>query len=480
MEQSSTSPPTSLRLITRNLMVWAGVAIALVYVFIAMAAPIIAPHDPVKQDLKARHIPPSWVGAQTETRTVTQRADRPSEEDRPKISLRDARKFYEDVAVGDVVEIPARQSGKVGHIFGTDHLGRDILSRLLYSLRPGVIGGVLAFALGTGAAVILVTVKTRGNTEQGTKLLPPAGILEYPVTTLSLLIIFAGQLPLIVAMVVLGPSFFKVIIFTGVISSILPTAVIYQAVQWKLQCEARPGELPRTGMAAGPNLIRLAINTGVVLAPITFSLAVLMFLLLESFLSFLGIGMQPPVLSVGWMLATGRGYVETSSWIPGFPAGALFITICALVAITRPISDVMRQLQPLVEPPTEGMEYAGFWIRVASIFVDTSAIAFGALVIVVGAAVVGLPENITSQEMAIFLFIFVPVYLGGWKRTMGNRLLGLRVVRSGGEPVSIWRSYLRFLCMVVPPFFWALHFNHKRRAIYDILAGTVVIKQRRT
>ena len=64
-------------------------------------------------------------------RTVAQQVDKLSEEDRFKISLRDARKIKDDVAVGDVLEVITRPAGSFRHIAGTDQTGRDVLSRVI-------------------------------------------------------------------------------------------------------------------------------------------------------------------------------------------------------------------------------------------------------------------------------------------------------------------------------------------------------------
>ena len=76
--------------------------------FVGLFAPLVTPYDPLRVDLPARNTPPFWVEAETEARTVAQRVDKLSEEDRLKISLRDAHKIKEDAAVGDVIIVITR------------------------------------------------------------------------------------------------------------------------------------------------------------------------------------------------------------------------------------------------------------------------------------------------------------------------------------------------------------------------------------
>ena len=288
MEHSPTTATRPLRLIARNPFVIAGVVVALIMILLGILAPVLAPYG-----------------------------------DREKAGERE---------LGPSIQYP----------LGTDHVGRDVLSRLIYSFRIYLYGGVLAFALGTCAAVVIVALRTKSDTEQGIKWLPPGGILEYPVATLSVVIIFGGPPLLLALMAILGSSLNNVAVSTAVIYSILPMALVYQAARWSLQREASPGEVKLTHTAVGLNPVGLAIRTSVVLAPVTFSLAVLMVFLLESILSFLGVGAPPDVPSLGNMLRTGLEHPATAPWLWVFPGGVLVIAAGALTAITLPISHVQR------------------------------------------------------------------------------------------------------------------------------------------
>ena len=425
MEHSPTNAPIPSRLITGNLAVRVGVVVTLVIALAGIFGPVLAPHDH-----RAIH--------------------------------------------GDLVFSPP----STAFLLGTDHLGRDILSRLLYSFRPEVIGGALAVALGTCAAVILVALRTKSETLLENKWLPPGGILEYSLARLSVITVIAGLLPLIAIMAGLGSSFLNVIIPTALLASILPMALVYQAAGWALWSPAHhEGEQPGQPVNI-PGPTKIAVRTGVTLAPVTFSVAVLMVFLLESILSVLGIGLPPNLPSVGGMLNIAfQEHWATAYWTWVFPAGASAIALAALAAMTLPVSRVQRSLQTARYLPVEGLEYAGFWVRFASILCDTSIILFVAWFVAILTYFALSPFLIV---LAIVLAIVYAVFcLGGWKQSPGNWLLIIRVVRADGGSVSIWRSVLRALCIAIPPYFWLVPFNRRRRALYDVLAGTVVIKQRR-
>ena len=125
---------------------------------------VFAPYDPLRVDLAAHNTPPFWVEAETEARTVAQRVDKLSEEDRLKISLRDAPKIKEDAAVGDVIIVITRPAGSFAHIAGTDQTGRDVLSRVIYGARVSLI--VTAVSLTSGLIIGVMMGLVAGYADQ--------------------------------------------------------------------------------------------------------------------------------------------------------------------------------------------------------------------------------------------------------------------------------------------------------------------------
>ena len=124
--------------------------------FAGIAAPLISPHDPNKQSLPERRLPPFWYEARTEnvTRTVVQRV-LPGQDAR--ISLADAQAINPDIRIGDSIEAfdVTRAGGSNKFLLGTDQLGRDILSRIIYGARISLLAAVVTLGIGGSFGVLL-------------------------------------------------------------------------------------------------------------------------------------------------------------------------------------------------------------------------------------------------------------------------------------------------------------------------------------
>lgn len=424
MDESSTPASIPTTIVPPSAWVRAGVIVALCFALVGFFAPNVAPHDPY---------------------------------------------------VTNVDSIFTRPGTTWTYPLGTDHIGRDVLSRLIYSFRPLIISGPLALVLGTIAAVLLVTFRTESDQDSALRRLPPGGVLENSVGRLSIVIIFGGPIPLIAVMAVLGSSILNVVVPTAILASILPMSLVYQVVRKTIEDQADRGQQPSGGASNQPSPFRLALRAGVVLAPVTFSLTVLMTLLLESILSFLGVGIPPDIPSLGGMLSSSTRYAA-SFWIWIAPMGVITIAAGALVAVTIPVSRVQQTFKVEVERPTEGMEYAGTWLRLGSIVVDTLGLILLSVIFVFLLEAAGVPDFLVIVVLYVTFILYSVVYLGGWKQSMGNRLFRIKVVTAHGGSVAIWRSVLRALVMGIPPAYLLIPFNRRRRALYDVLAGTAVIK----
>lgn len=255
-----------------------------VIVLLAIFAPWIAPLDPARQNLLARLKPPGF-----EARGIT---------------------FW----------------------FGTDDLGRDLLSRTLY---------------GAGVSLSVAALSVTVSTLIGVTLGMIAGWFRGAVETLIMrLVDIMMSIPAILLAVltvaVLGPGFLKLVLVLALTRWPRYTRVAYaQTLQIANLPFIKASELAGAGAArillrhilpniAGPLLI---------VATAEFGLMILM----EAGLSFLGLGIQPPASSWGSIMSVGRQYIERAWWIVAFPGVCLFL----LVFSVNVLGDWLRdQLDP--------------------------------------------------------------------------------------------------------------------------------------
>ncbi|MGJ8544133.1 MAG: ABC transporter permease [Sulfitobacter sp.] len=213
---------------------------------------------------------------------------------------------------------------------GTDELGRDVLSRLIYGARVSISVAVLSVILSgiVGVTVGMLAGYLRGWTE--TILMRLVDIfLSIPAILLA-----------IITVAVLGPSFFNVIIVLALTRWPRYARVAYGQT---LAIGKRPFvTLARAMGCSVPRALMLHILPNIigpiaVVATLEFGLMVLF----EAGLSFLGLGVQPPTASWGVMLSTGRNYIATAWWIATFPGLALFMLVLSANLIGDRVSDLI-------------------------------------------------------------------------------------------------------------------------------------------
>lgn len=243
-----------------------GALIVLLFVVLAILAPWIAPYDPAASDLMNMMMGPSWA-----------------------------------------------------HPFGTDELGRDILSRVLYGARISILEGVLSVALAMliGVPIGMLSGYVGGRTD--------VVIMRF----IDVMLAFPGVLLAIVIVSVLGPS-----LVNAMIAVAIYTVPIFARLARGSTLSAKEEPYIEACRAAGMSHFRIlyrhifpniAANFWV-LATLRVAIAILT----ASSLSFLGLGAQPPLPEWGAMLANGRNYMLIAPHIVVAPGLSIMLLVLGL------------------------------------------------------------------------------------------------------------------------------------------------------
>lgn len=259
-----------------------GVMLALL-VLATIFAPLIAPHDPIKQSLIARNQPPAWL-----------------------------------------------TGGSTHSLLGTDDLGRDVLSRVLYGAR-------VSLGIGALAAIIATVI--------GTALGLLAGFFRGAMDWLVMLAVDTQlAIPDIIIAIAAIAAFGKGIPILIVLAGVSGWMLFARACRSTV-LSLREREFVIAARAMGASDTRIALRhilpniASVVLVIVTIDLRRI--ILFETTLSFLGLGVQPPQASWGAMLGKGRELLNTAWWISVFPGAALMLTILAVSLIGDWLRDVL-------------------------------------------------------------------------------------------------------------------------------------------
>lgn len=264
-----------------------GVAVSLaVVVAVGVAgvfATALAPHDPVEQNIIERLSPPALLAG-----------------------------------------------GSAAHLLGTDHLGRDVLSRLIHGARIALVVGVTTVVVAglLGVAIGLVAGYFGGWADTGFMRLLDVQ-LSLPFMLLALSIIG-----------LLGPSLRNIVVVL-----VITGWVVYARVVRSEILSLRTREFVAACRALGGNDARIILRhllPNVASSVIVIStLEVARMMLLESALSFLGLGVRPPTPSWGAMLADGRLYLATAWWLATLPGLAIALTVLCLNVVGDWLRDVL-------------------------------------------------------------------------------------------------------------------------------------------
>ena len=217
-----------------------------------------------------------------------------------------------------------------GHLLGTDELGRDTLSRVLFgaqvSLEVGVIAVGISLVLGSGLG--LLAGYARGLTDAVIMRLMD-GLLALPTLVLALALV-----------AMLGPSLNNAMLAIG-----LTGVPIFARLVRGQVLSLRELDYIQAARALGASSQRVMLEHVLpnVAAPIVVqaSLAMPAAILAEAGLSFLGLGVQPPTPSWGAMLNTAKGYLQQDPWLAVAPGTAIFLTVLGFNFLGDAVRDAL-------------------------------------------------------------------------------------------------------------------------------------------
>jgi peptide/nickel transport system permease protein len=267
----------------RRLATLLGVVIVGVALLVAIFAPYLTPHDPFAQDLNLRLIPPVWM-----------------------------------------------EGSQPAHLLGTDQIGRDYLSRLIYGTRISMLIGVLTVVTSglIGITLGIVGGFYGGRTDDFVMFLITCR-LSIPLILVALTVV-----------ALVGSSLAVVILTLGLL-----LWDRFAVVARTTTMQVRNLDYISAAQAAGASRVHILVrevlpniaNHLVVVATLEMALAIL----LEAALSFLGLGVPPPLPSWGLMIAEAKEYMFFSPWVIMTPGGVLFVLVLGINLLGDGLRDML-------------------------------------------------------------------------------------------------------------------------------------------
>ena len=287
-------------------------------VFAGLFAPLVAPHDPEKGELRERNIPPAWSSGEMSLKTVVERMT--INERTTSVTLIDAQEIDASAQLGDQIQVFTRPGGSSKFLLGTDHLGRDVLSRVIYGARISLLVSIITLLVGgsIGITMGLVAGYYGGFVD------------EFLMRLVDIKLAIPLILIALVLVITLGQSLW--IIVTVLCLFIWPRfarQVRGEVLQLKHMDYV---SLAKVSGASTARILFIHIFPGTINTLIVVStLQVGIVILLESTLSFLGAGVPPPTPAWGSMVADGRDKLAGGVWwISTFPGVAIMLTVMSL------------------------------------------------------------------------------------------------------------------------------------------------------
>lgn len=265
-----------------------GVIGITIVIFLAIAAPWVAPHDPTQQDLRGRLMAPVWD-----------------------------------------------ENGSSEYLLGTDQLGRDLLSRIIHGARTSMVVGLFVVSITATFGTLLGVISGYygGKVDQV--------IMRW----VDIQTAFPGLLVAITIIAMIGPSLRNLVIVLA-INGWMIFARIIRGITLSLREEVFVKAARVTG-CRDARIILVHILPNLISPVLTIAVMELARLILaEAALSFLGLGIQPPDSSWGLILAQGRDYLIKAWWLVAFPGIVIAITVLFINMVAgwlRSVSDPQQR-----------------------------------------------------------------------------------------------------------------------------------------
>lgn len=265
-----------------RLAVWGGLVLFIV-IGAGLLAPVISPHEPTQPDFRNRFAPPAWM-----------------------------------------------EGGSWTHPLGTDQLGRDIFSRILWGARASLQVGAVVIFFATTVGIFMGLISAYYG-----------GWIDAVIQRLSDILLAFPYLVLAIAlMAVMGPGFMNLIIALVYKEWVTPARIVRGEV-----LAAKQREYVEAAKAVGATdahimwkeILPNTLSSVIVVA----TLRVAWVILMEASLSFLGLGVQPPTPAWGSMIAAGREHIFGAWWLATFPGIAILLTVLGINLLGEGLRDAL-------------------------------------------------------------------------------------------------------------------------------------------
>lgn len=280
-----------LRLLFQSPVGTIGFVLLMAMVLASVFAGQFSPYDPAKQNLIDKLVPPAWC-----------------------------------------------EEGSLAHLLGTDSLGRDILTRCLYGARISLVVGICSVLVaGIIGTVLGLLSGYYGGWVDSVIMRIADAFHAIPRILLAMVVLF-----------VMGPSVFTLIMVIGITNWVTYARMIRSEVLTIKEKEYIKAS--RTIGASDPEIIVRHVLPNVAAQFIVVStISVASSIIIEATMSFLGLGIQPPTVSWGVMLADGRNYLATNWWVCTFPGIAITLTVMGIMFLGNWLRDVL-------DPKNQGIQ----------------------------------------------------------------------------------------------------------------------------